>query len=212
MAQATATTRWRRLWPLRRKDCHLKLWGPFLAAALCLLWIAATLRWSSKASVPSNSRLDQEPTRNTRSPGSNELMKILRERMGHPSMKDWVNTDSKTETSQLPLDTFDMKNETKSQELNSKRDMKIIGENKENKMVPLKHKLRFDWTNLPVQSPLAKDMLAHQTNCSLPLGNFKYRNRFGLGSDLHVWGQGTYSSLTWDILLSGHQACGTILF
>ena len=50
-------------------------------------------------------------------------------------------------------------------------------------------KLRFDWTNLAPQSPLTQRMLAHQTNCSLPLGNFVYRNRFGLGSDLHIWGQ-----------------------
>jgi hypothetical protein len=52
-----------------------------------------------------------------------------------------------------------------------------------------KWKLRFDWTNLALQSTLAQRMLAHQTSCSLPLGNFVYRNRFGLGSDLHVWGQ-----------------------
>jgi hypothetical protein len=52
-----------------------------------------------------------------------------------------------------------------------------------------KWKLRFDWTNLAPQSPLAQRMLAHQTSCSLPLGNFVYRNQFGLGSDLHIWGQ-----------------------
>ena len=51
------------------------------------------------------------------------------------------------------------------------------------------HKLRFDWTNLPVQSKVAKLMLSHQTNCSLPLGNHNWRKKiFGLGSDLHVWG------------------------
>jgi len=49
--------------------------------------------------------------------------------------------------------------------------------------------LRFDWTNLPVQSPIAKLMVNHQTNCSLPLGNYNWRKKlFGLGSDLHVWG------------------------
>jgi hypothetical protein len=52
-----------------------------------------------------------------------------------------------------------------------------------------KHKLRFDWTNLPVQSKIAKLMLSHQNNCSLPLGNHSWRKKiFGLGSDLHVWG------------------------
>jgi hypothetical protein len=30
-------------------------------------------------------------------------------------------------------------------------------------------------------------MAAHQKNCALPLANFRYRNRFGLGSDLHVY-------------------------
>lgn len=49
--------------------------------------------------------------------------------------------------------------------------------------------LRFDWTNLPVQSPIAKLMVQHQTNCSLPLGNYNWRKKmFGFGSDLHVWG------------------------
>jgi hypothetical protein len=53
-----------------------------------------------------------------------------------------------------------------------------------------KWKLRFDWTNLAPQSPLAQRFLAHQTSCSLPLGNFVYRQQgFGLGSDLHYWGQ-----------------------
>lgn len=51
------------------------------------------------------------------------------------------------------------------------------------------HKLRYDWTNLPVQSALAKRMVDHQENCNLPLANFGYRNRFGLGSDIHLWGQ-----------------------
>lgn len=52
-----------------------------------------------------------------------------------------------------------------------------------------KHKLRFDWQNLPLQSDLAKRMLAHQQNCSLPMANYPCRKNFGMGSDLHVWGQ-----------------------
>jgi hypothetical protein len=51
-------------------------------------------------------------------------------------------------------------------------------------------RLRFDWTNLAPMSELTKRYVAHQNNCSLPLGNFAYRNRYGLGSDLHLWGQG----------------------
>jgi hypothetical protein len=49
--------------------------------------------------------------------------------------------------------------------------------------------LRFDWGHLEVLSPLGQQFLAHQSNCSLPLADFRYRNRFGLGSDLHLWSQ-----------------------
>ena len=49
-------------------------------------------------------------------------------------------------------------------------------------------KLRFDWTTLEPVSTLAKRMDQHQRNCSLPLGDFSFRNQ-GLGSDLHHWGQ-----------------------
>jgi len=52
-----------------------------------------------------------------------------------------------------------------------------------------KHKLRYDWTNMPIQSRAAKFFQDHQTNCDLPLANYPFRNRFGLGSDLHVWTQ-----------------------
>jgi hypothetical protein len=51
------------------------------------------------------------------------------------------------------------------------------------------HRLRWDWSNLSPTSTLAKQVATHQLNCLLPLGNFKFRNRFGLGSDLHVWSQ-----------------------
>lgn len=56
-------------------------------------------------------------------------------------------------------------------------------------------KLRYDWTKMTVQSPLAKDILTHQRNCSLPLGNYYFRNRFGLGSDLHLWTQGVCNAM-----------------
>lgn len=52
------------------------------------------------------------------------------------------------------------------------------------------HQLRLDWTNLDVlSSPFTRAIQTHQTNCSLPLGDFRFRNRYGLGSDLHVWTQ-----------------------
>jgi hypothetical protein len=50
-------------------------------------------------------------------------------------------------------------------------------------------RLRLDWSNLQPKSELASRMVTHQKNCSAPMGTFLYRNRFGLGSDLHVWGQ-----------------------
>lgn len=49
--------------------------------------------------------------------------------------------------------------------------------------------LRFDWTNLSPSLELTKSILKHQSNCSLPMSSFTYRNRFGLGSDLHVYSQ-----------------------
>ena len=52
-----------------------------------------------------------------------------------------------------------------------------------------KKKLRFDWTNLTPSIDFTRQMVTHQSNCSVPMGTFLYRNRFGLGSDLHVWGQ-----------------------
>jgi hypothetical protein len=51
--------------------------------------------------------------------------------------------------------------------------------------------LRYDWQNLDLIGPLAREMSAHQENCSLPL--IKYQRGMpimnGVGSDLHVWTQ-----------------------
>lgn len=57
-----------------------------------------------------------------------------------------------------------------------------------NTSIPQLPKLRFDWGNLGLSTPLAKRMAAFQSNCSIPLGKLVYRNKFGLGSDLHIWG------------------------
>lgn len=56
-------------------------------------------------------------------------------------------------------------------------------------------KLRLDWTNLPLTTELSRQMAAHQGDCSLPLGTLVFRNRFGLGSDLHQWGQALCNGL-----------------
>jgi hypothetical protein len=79
--------------------------------------------------------------------------------------------------------------------------------------------LRFDWTVLTPHSPLAIRMMEHQTNCDLPLGYFRYRNRFGLGSDLHVYSQALCNAMEqrvrvhsttpwnwWDVELCNHTA------
>jgi hypothetical protein len=48
--------------------------------------------------------------------------------------------------------------------------------------------LRYDWTNLERYSALAQRFAEMQSDCShRRIGHFWYRNRFGLGSDLHVY-------------------------
>jgi hypothetical protein len=54
---------------------------------------------------------------------------------------------------------------------------------------------RFDWTNLTPVLDLTKKILQHQSDCSLPTSTFTYRNRFGLGSDLHVYAQAMSNAL-----------------
>lgn len=56
-------------------------------------------------------------------------------------------------------------------------------------------RLRFDWTRLGRRSALARRIERHQGDCALPLANFRYRNRFGLGSDLHVYSQAVCNAL-----------------
>ena len=58
-----------------------------------------------------------------------------------------------------------------------------------------KLKLRYDWTNLQPTMELTKKYVAHQSNCSLPLGDFVYRDEYGFGSDLHWWGRGLCNGL-----------------
>lgn len=56
--------------------------------------------------------------------------------------------------------------------------------------------LRYDWTSLEHLSDFSKQIEFHQNNqCHLPLANFRYRNRFGLGSDLHLWSQAICNGL-----------------
>lgn len=50
-------------------------------------------------------------------------------------------------------------------------------------------RLRYDWTNITSSHDLTNLIIKHQSNCSIPMSTFTYRNRFGLGSDLHVYGK-----------------------
>lgn len=49
--------------------------------------------------------------------------------------------------------------------------------------------LRRDWNRMHVQSELARDLEAHQSNCALPTITFDMDNNYGLGSHLVLWSQ-----------------------
>lgn len=51
------------------------------------------------------------------------------------------------------------------------------------------HRLRLDWTNLSALSPMAQYWHSHQRRCDWPLADFRFRNKYGMGSDLHTWTQ-----------------------
>jgi hypothetical protein len=55
--------------------------------------------------------------------------------------------------------------------------------------------LRRDWSNLSLQSDLAKEFESHQTNCALPVVTFEIDNSFGIGSHLHQWSQAICSAM-----------------
>jgi hypothetical protein len=49
--------------------------------------------------------------------------------------------------------------------------------------------LRRDWRNNPPLSPMARTILQHQSNCSLPTVTWKMDNSFGIGSHVAQWSQ-----------------------
>jgi hypothetical protein len=55
--------------------------------------------------------------------------------------------------------------------------------------------LRFDWSNLPLHSEIAKRLDDHQHNCLLPVREYGWRGDSGLGSDVHVWGNHLWAGL-----------------
>ncbi|KAL3935169.1 MAG: hypothetical protein SGBAC_009257 [Bacillariaceae sp.] len=50
-------------------------------------------------------------------------------------------------------------------------------------------RLRRQWEHNPPQSPLAKEMANHQSDCSKPIATHYLDNTYGLGSHLILWGQ-----------------------
>ncbi|CAJ1932830.1 unnamed protein product [Cylindrotheca closterium] len=50
-------------------------------------------------------------------------------------------------------------------------------------------KLRRKWEHNPPESPLAKQMANHQSDCSKPIATHYLDNTYGLGSHLILWGQ-----------------------
>ena len=70
-----------------------------------------------------------------------------------------------------------------------------------------RYHLRFDWSNLPVQSNLAKRILASQSRCKTFASGetltFKthHLNNFGIGSDIHTWAASLCDAVENDLLL-----------
>jgi hypothetical protein len=56
-------------------------------------------------------------------------------------------------------------------------------------MLPPGGHLRFDWTDVPVLSPMAQSWRNNQQRCDWPLADFQFRNLYGMGSDVHTWTQ-----------------------
>jgi hypothetical protein len=77
----------------------------------------------------------------------------------------------------------------------------------ERRKVPtILHKLRYDWTNLEIKSPIAQRLNDHQSNCDLPIGNFQWRKKiFGLGSDIHIWGQALCNAMEEKLRIRTHN-------
>eukprot|EP00594_Rhizosolenia_setigera_P011426 CAMPEP_0178954322 /NCGR_PEP_ID=MMETSP0789-20121207/8922_1 /TAXON_ID=3005 /ORGANISM="Rhizosolenia setigera, Strain CCMP 1694" /LENGTH=379 /DNA_ID=CAMNT_0020635703 /DNA_START=110 /DNA_END=1246 /DNA_ORIENTATION=- len=49
-------------------------------------------------------------------------------------------------------------------------------------------RLRRNWSQNPPLSDYAKQIEAHQSNCSLPLATYPFNNKYGFGSHLMLWG------------------------
>lgn len=82
------------------------------------------------------------------------------------------------------------------------------------------NRLRRDWattTTHRLLSPLAQQLYSHQHNCELPVAQFWFRNRFGLGSDLHVWSQAACNAMRLQVrvhtvgswIWQSHSDCAT---
>lgn len=62
------------------------------------------------------------------------------------------------------------------------------------KLPKAKGKLRRDWSYHEPLSEYAKQIQAHQSNCSLPLATFHVDNAFGMGAHIALWSQAICNS------------------
>jgi len=56
-------------------------------------------------------------------------------------------------------------------------------------------RLRRNWTNVQLLSPIAKRLEAHQSDCSLPVVTDHVDDSYGMGSHLYVWSQALCNAL-----------------
>ncbi|KAL7567520.1 hypothetical protein ACA910_009528 [Epithemia clementina (nom. ined.)] len=68
----------------------------------------------------------------------------------------------------------------------------------------------MDWANIGRErtwhSFWAREIWHHERNCRLPLAEFRYRNRYGMGSDLHLWMQAMCNAMAHKVrLLTRHD-------
>jgi len=65
--------------------------------------------------------------------------------------------------------------------------------------------LRRNWLRNPPLSDFAKQIEAHQSNCSIPLATHYFDNTFGLGSHIILWGQALCNGMETRYRMRSHE-------
>ena len=65
--------------------------------------------------------------------------------------------------------------------------------------------LRRNWLRNPPLSDFAKQLEAHQSNCSIPLATHHFDNTFGLGSHIILWGQALCNGMEAKYRMRSHE-------